>query len=462
MTFSNEEQQPSPCRLKTELARSWRTPRLISPKLLIIHETADAIEQKFGGAPREPTPPKNVLDEVDGILAIGGGDISRLDWKQRKAVPYVLWDSEHRWSENERLIEDYLSWANDWATAPRRLWRHYLLNLQPASLATQHFARWLDTRADKLTPPLRDFSMHWELFHPQRAIIKIADSLLDGSHLIDEVVDLRVDREKFLKSACLLSILENLGQRLRDYSQSSDIPNTLRKLLTSLGENPIHKMQGHNGLGEAAQKSLVEGLVIWARRQSAGVIDQTLDLLHTLIGDPRLYPARWIAIDPDVRQTVEWWLTKKTLEAFFEVFRIQNAVNPRMVAEREAFWRGYMKKISRAWLISGLNGRDIAERFLGKSFGEFSGGVGATSDHLGLMLQIGSYVILEMNQNGSTLFWQTSDTQMPDFFQPKYQRGRLIELCSQAPGRFRMTHHHGWQFKYENEILRRTGVSRSS
>lgn len=448
--------------LKAALNRPWRPVRFVPAQSSMIQFAAEELERKFGGVPREPDLPDNLLDEAERLLTVGRGNISGLDTKQRKAIPYILWTSPHRWSENTRLVDDYLDWADqNWRTAPRRLWRHYLLNMQPESPATQRLARWIEARAVKLTPPLRGFSMHWELFQPERAVAKIAGSLLAGAHLIDEIIELRVDRDTLLKSACLLSVFKALGQRLRDYPHSSNIPETLKHLLANLGENPIHKMQGHNGLGEAAQKSLIEGLVIWARRQSAGVIDQTLDLLHTLIGDPRLYPARWIAIDPDVRQTVEWWLTKKTLEAFFEVFRIQNAVNPRMVAEREAFWRGYMKKISRAWLISGLNGRDIAERFLGKSFGEFSGGVGATSDHLGLMLQIGSYVILEMNQNGSTLFWQTSDTQMPDFFQPKYQRGRLIELCSQAPGRFRMTHHHGWQFKYENEILRRTGVSRS-
>ena len=79
------------------------------------------------------------------------------------------------------------------------------------------------------------------------------------------------------------------------------------------------------------------------------------------------------------------------------------------------------KKISRAWLITGLNGINTAERLLGKSFGQFSDG--ATADHLGLMLQIGGYIILEMNQNGSTLLWPAADPQMPGFFQPKYQRG---------------------------------------
>lgn len=461
MTLPDDAHRDPALKLKAALSRPWRAVRFVRPQALAIQTMAETLERKFGGAPVELPPPRNLLDEVEKRLIASRGDIFGLDPKQCKAVPYILWISPQGWSENARLVNDYLAWADQhWRTAPRRLWRHYLLNMQPESLATQRFARWIEARADKLTPSLREFSMHWELFQPERAVAKIAGSLLAGAHLIDEITGLRVNRETLLKSACLLSVFKALGQRLRDYPHSSNISGTLKQLLASLGDNPIHKMQGQGNLGEAAQKSLVEGLVIWAGRQ-ADAIDPTLDFLHIFIGDPRLYPARWTAIDSNVRQTVEWWLTEKTLEAFFQVFKIQNTVNPGMVAEREKFWRGYMKKISRAWLITGANGLGIAERLLGKSFGQFSDG--ATADHLGLMLQIGGHIILEMNQNGSTLLWPSADPQMPGFFQPKYQRGPLINLCSQALGaeRFRMTHHRGWQSKYETEILRRTGVSRS-
>ncbi|MBK1720483.1 EH signature domain-containing protein [Thiocystis violacea] len=462
MTLLDDPHRDSALKLKAALSRPWRTVRFVRPPALAIQAMAETLERKFGGAPVELPPPRNLLEEVEKLLIAGRGDIFGLDRKQCKAVPYILWTSPQGWSENARLVNDYLAWADQsWRTAPRRLWRHYLLNMQPESLATKCFARWIEARADKLTPSLREFSMHWELFQPERAVAKIAGSLLAGAHLIDEITGLRVNRETLLKSACLLSVCKALGQRLRDHPHSSNISVTLKQLLASLGDNPIHKMQGQGGLGEAAQKSLVEGLVIWAGRQNAEVIAQTLDLLHTLIGDPRLYPARWTNIDPNARQTVEWWLTERTLETFFEVFRLQNAVKPQMVASREAFWRGYMakKRISRAWLITGLNGYGIAQRLLEKSFGKFLDGAGA--DHLGLMLQIESYVILEMNQNGSTLLWQIGDPQMPGFFQPEYRRKRLIDMCSQAPGRFRMTHNHDWQTKYETEILRRTGVSRS-
>lgn len=453
---------------KATLNRSWRPVRF-RPQALAIQAKAEELEQKFGGVPRELALPPNLLKEAERLLTIGQGNISGLSAKQRKAVPHILWTSPHGWSENARLVDDYFAWADqNWRTAPRRLWQHYLLNMQPDSLATQSFAHWLEARADRLTPPLRDFSMHWELFQPERAVIKIAGSLLAGAHLIDEIIELRVDRDTLLRSACLLSVLKALGQRLREHPHAPKIPVTLKQLLANLGENPIHKMQGQYGLGQAAQKSVVEGLVIWADRQNdEDIISQTLDLVHTLIGDPRLYPARWAEIDSNVRQTVEQWLAKITLDTFFQVMRELHTDRDDMVIERERFWTSYKNKINNAWLVTGLHGRQLALKMLKTSFGEFDGG--AMPDHLGLVLQIKDYVILEMNKNGRTLFWRKNDPNIPiNFFAKQWNLIRLRNLCSatreEKTDRFHMKHQpaHGWQSKYETEILRRTGVSRSN
>ncbi|HYN77373.1 MAG TPA: EH signature domain-containing protein [Lamprocystis sp. (in: g-proteobacteria)] len=415
-----------------------------------------------------PLPPMpNLLEETERRLIAGKGDISGLDRRHLKALPYILWTSPRGWSENERLVKDYLARSDrDWRTAPRRLWGHYLLNMNPGSLATDRLATWLAARADRLTPTLRDFSRKWSLFKPERGIAKVASSLLTGPDLIVEIGGLRIDRDKLLRSAFLLSVFAALGRQLQEYRQSSPISGTLKDLLADLGDTPILNMQGPSGLRQGAQKSLVEGLVNWTDKLGKEARNPTLDLLHTLIGDPRLHSPRWNKIEAGVRGTVERWLTEITLGAFFEVFRIQNAVNPKMVAEREAFWRRYVElnKVSRAWLITGSNGLSIAKRLLDKSFGYFSDGAGA--DHLGLMLQIGNYVILEMNQNGSTLFWSAGDKEMPGFFQPTYSRKELLRMCPFFPtetdvGRFRLCHNSAWTLRYESAIRTWTGVSHS-
>jgi EH_Signature domain len=452
-------------RLRDELSRTWAPVRFVRPAHLAIQPVVEDLERRFGGVPVPLPPLPNVLEEAERRLIAGRGDISGLDRRHRKALPYILWTSPRGWSENEPLLKDYLAWADqDWRTAPRQLWGHYLLNLNPGTLATDRFAAWLGARADRLTPTLREFSKKWDLFRPERGMVRVADSLLTGPDLIAEITGLKIDRDKLLRSAFLLSVFAALGRQLHDYRQSSGIAGTLRDLLAELGDTPIQNMQGPSSLRQGALKSLVEGLVTWTERLGKEARSATLDLLHTLIGDPRLHSPRWSNIEAGVRETVEHWLTEFTLGAFFEVFRIQKAVNPAMVSEREAFWRSYLKmdKIARAWLITGDTGRDIAKRLMGESFGQFSDDTGA--DHLGLMLQIGNYVILEMNQNESTLFWGAGDGAMPGFFQPLYNRKNLIDMCPLHPtktdvGRFRLDHKSGWMSKYDSTIRRIVGVS---
>ncbi|MDG4594764.1 MAG: EH signature domain-containing protein [Candidatus Contendobacter sp.] len=423
---------------------------------------AEELERRFGGAPPPLDPLPNVVEEAEKRLIAGRGDISKLDRRHCKAVPYILWSSPQGWSNNARLIGDYLAWADrEWRTAPRQLWRHYLLNMDLGSLPTQRLGIWLAARTDKLPPALHDFSEKWSLFSPQPAIRKLADSLLGGSDFIAEIENLRIGRKTLIESAFLLSVLKALGQRLQDYRQGSDIAITLKSLLADLGETPTYKMQGPEDLRRSTLKSLVEGLVAWAERQGGIAVDQTLDLLHSLIGDPRLYPIRWKDIDPNKRETVERWLTKVTLDAFFRVIRELRTDRDDMVEERERFWRGFEKSILRAWLITASDGLEIARRLLGQSFGKFETGLNVQRDHLGLMLQIGNYAILEMNKTGSTLFWPVADQQMPAFFRQNYSRSKMLSICSDelrsVTGRFRLKHQPGWQWRYSNE-LRRIGV----
>lgn len=452
-------------RLRDELSRTWAPVRFVRPAKLAIQPVAEDLDRRFGGVPVSLPPLPTVLEEAERRLIAGRGDISGLDRRHRKALPYLLWTSPRGWSENEQLVDDYLAWADrDWRTAPRQLWGHYLLNLNPQSLATDRFAAWLGARADRLSPTLRALSKKWDLFQPERGITRVADSLLTGPDLIAEIAGLKVDRDKLLRSAFLLNVFDALGRKLHNYGQPSGIAGALKDLLAELGDTPLDNIQGPSSLRQGALKSLVEGLVTWAERQGKEARGPTLELLHTLIGDPRLHSPRWNNIATGVQETVEHWLTELTLGAFFEVLRNQKSVNPAMVAEREAFWRSYWKMdmISRAWLIASVNDRGIAKRLFGQSFGQFSDDAGA--DRLGLMLQIGNYVILEMNQNDSTLFWGIGDREMPGLFQPMYNRQNLIHMCPLHPtatgvGRFRLNHNSGWMIKCDSTIRRILGKS---
>ncbi len=472
MTLSDDHADASQCSLKAALSKSGKPGRFIPPRSFAIEPVVRALEQRFGGVPVDLSPPRDLLKETEERLIAWEGDISRLDLKldpkQLKAVRYRLWASPREWSENDRLINDYLHWVDQkWRIGPRRLWVHYLLNMDPGSLATRRLGPWLGTRADRLTPTLRDFSEKWTLFEPHHAIAKLAQSLLTGAEVIPEIEGLRIGRETLLKSAFLLSVLESLGQQLRGYDQASGIAGTLKSLLADLGETPTYKMQGSADLRQSALKSLVEGLVAWTERQGQPAIVQTLDLLYFLIGDPRLpqCQGRWKLIATAVRETVERWLTKITIDAFFRVMLEIDASKPWMVSEREHFWRRYQNSISNAWLITGVKGRAtkgqaVARKLLGESFSAFESG--ALADHCALRIQLGSQVILEMNYDGGTLFWPAGDGVMPRFYGDRYDRTKLRNLCnarwdSDAP-RFRMTHQGKWQERYRDKIRDLTGI----
>lgn len=463
MTSSDES---SIGRLKTEINRAWQPPRFVRPAQCRIEAMASQLELRFGGVGKEPKPAREWIEETRQRLAQGNGDLSRLEPRHRKALPWILWDEGHHWSERRELVDGYLVWAHSsWKTSVKRLWKHYLLNMDPDSYATGELARWIGDRRERLTDSLRDFSERWELFNPHQAIRRAAQAIVAEESNLAELEQLDLDRADVLKSSFMLRVAETVGQTLRARPPvRAGIAGTLKRWLAPLGENPIQAMQGGSqALRNQALKALVEGVVAWAESKGGAAVDETLDLIHTLIGDPRLHSARWDIIETKTRQTVEGWLSKVTLEAFFRVMAELQTNNPVQVAERQAYWRRYLRSVSRAWLVVAKDGVEIAQRLLDRSFGRFSSGPNTQRDHAGLLLQIGNLVVLEMNKNGSTLFWMMGDPKMPGFFQSKYSRGDLLQLCSATPpagmsGRLRLTHQGDWQTKYENEILRRTGI----
>jgi hypothetical protein len=454
-------------RLREELNRTWVPGRFVRPAHLGITPIAKMLEEKFGGVPKPVPPMPNMLKEVERKLIEGRGNIAELDRRQCKAIPFLLWTSPQGWSENEQFLQDYLAWADrNWRAGPRQLWRHYLLNMDPGSLATRRIGAWIEARADRLSLTLQAFSKKWDLFRPNQAIAKLGGALLANAEVIAEIESLKIGRDTLLKSAFLLSVLETIGEQLKHYRQSTDIALTLKSLLTPLGDTPTHKMQGPADLREGALRSIVEGLVKWAENQKQIIIEQTLDLIYQLIGDPRLpqCQGRWQAIDAAVREVVEQWLTKVTIDAFFRFMRELHTDRDDMVREREQFWRAYERAITRAWLITGRDGEPLAVKLLDKSFAKFASGANVQRDHLGLMFRIGSYVVLEMNKTGSTLFWPAGDQDMPGFFLHEYNRASLINSCPQGPdygaARFKMKHMptNGWYKKYVNQIYYKTNV----
>lgn len=107
MTSSDEYNEPAPCRLQAESARPWQPPRFVRPAHSNIEAVARELETKFGGAGKEPKPAREWLEETKRLLVQGGGDLSRLEYRHRKSLPWILWDEEHHWSERRELVNSF-------------------------------------------------------------------------------------------------------------------------------------------------------------------------------------------------------------------------------------------------------------------------------------------------------------------------------------------------------------------
>ena len=96
----------------------------------------------------------------------------------------------------------------------------------------------------------------------------------------------------------------------------------------------------------------------------------------------------------------------------------------------------------------------IAERE-GLAFGQFT--QGALTGHCGLMMQIGSMNVMEMNENGKAVFWQAGTKNMPGLYEKTYSRYKFQFRVNSADI-FALVHQVGWQAKFHNRILQNTGI----
>lgn len=456
--------------LYAELQRPLPTFRFRFEGFGRLQQIAEKLREKYGGAPMEIKPSEHELERVMRELADAGGDVYKLEKRDRRKIHWFLWKASERWSENPEFMERYLAWADrywgkDGKIGVRRLWKHHLINFDRRSLATRMLAQWLSERVEDLPPRLADFSREWRLFDIKEAPRRAALAILRDDELIGQLESL--DINGFQRSAFMCGTLEAVGQLLlTDMRFKTDLPDRLTGLLGPLGEQPIQQMEGTSALKKQATGVLVEGLVQWTERQSNPDMQaQTIQCLDVIVGDPRLHDLRWQSVRPETRDTVIRWLSKLNLEAFIRIMNQLQTNNPVQWGARRDFWEQYLPWISKSWLVAGRQAVRIAERMIGKSYGVFIGPQ-VQPDHCGLMLQIKELVVFEMNKNGTALFWEAGDPDMPDFFSPEYPRKTILDQCPlenmhsvASASRFSLRHtKNTWQKTFRREIGDRTGI----
>jgi hypothetical protein len=447
--------------LYDELKRPWRAPRLVIPERSRIEAAAKEIEDLFKGLPTDPEPPRDYLDEAERLLIAGNGTLDRLKRRHLKALPWILWSSDRRWSENRQLVTDYLDWADqEWRTSPKRLWRHYVLNLNPESYAIQVIGLWLQDRLDHLSDALREVSVQLRLFEPEIAIELTAHALIDGRDVAGEFDRLKLARGDLLKSSFMLHVLSKVGEALKkNRPKQTGTVGALRRLLNELGEQPLSAMHGSTQAQRHTATMLVEGVIEYTSALNMACPKEAVELLNLIIGHPRVNSNRWALIDSKARERAIKWFAVCSVNCYFDVMNRMQISKKEMVIERRVFWMRYQHALSDAWLVVGSRIADTANK-VECPFGKFAGHT--NPDHLGIMMRIGGLVIFEMSHDGRTWCWPWNDSAMPGFYGDSYELDFIRSKCDAKYDasfpRFWMTHQGNWIDRYEQQIFYRANV----
>jgi len=184
-------------------------------------------------------------------------------------------------------------------------------------------------------------------------------------------------------------------------------------------------------------------------------------------GDPRI-GERWKSVsDEDAYEVVVRWLTKASVEQFFDIVSETMIDRPDMWEQRRRFWTQYLKAnvISAAWVAFGTDGADRAKRVARTSgdrgfsmFGRLSGGNGRTSQHAALIMRIGDLTVVEWSHNGKCYIWRTSELGAPKLFLRNDANWADYEPSELMYAPLDVTHNIGWQSRIAAILRDQAGV----
>ncbi len=203
-----------------------------------------------------------------------------------------------------------------------------------------------------------------------------------------------------------------------------------------------------------------------ARKHKTVIIERAL----AYAGDPRINQARWRPVKDaagDAYEVILRWLTRASVEQFFDIVSETMTDRPDMWAERRKFWTDYLRAdmISAAWVAFGSDGARRADRAAtltrgsGLSmFGRLSAGSGRSSQHAALIMRIGDLTIVDWSHSGSWNIWTRGAPHHPELFRHNTRRfsdyapAELMNAPTKGP------HMSGWQYKVANIIKAHTGL----
>jgi hypothetical protein len=327
-----------------------------------------------------------------------------------------------------------------------------MLHFDAENPATGIVAAWLAERRSELPDTLRSFGDRYALLDVKAAAPKMTTACLRSDAPLDEMDALGITPELFRASWLCISVLRCAGAMLADLAAPENTVTRLRALLANSVKRAIAGSTCDESLKTSALRAVVDGLVRWQQASAAtSSLEAVLSFLLDLNGDPRFLPQQWYGrvADQSVR-AVESWLSRETIEAFFRVIDALKTDNDAMWRARHSFWLAYLPYVTGAWLIAGPEAEKEARRHKVGRCATFEG-PGTQKHHCGLLLRLGSVHVLEMNMNGSAIFWREGAYKLPGLFQDTYNRKQYRD---RADSKEVFVHQHvrGWQQRFAERI----------
>jgi len=152
-------------------------------------------------------------------------------------------------------------------------------------------------------------------------------------------------------------------------------------------------------------KTALENIILSRKANNDEDIQATLleFLLKTPdLGDPRIYPERWVDIRDEAKATVTQWLSREDINLFFELlFRDRNDRHG-----RKSFWLRYVNKVSRSRALlcrddikhHSVRLREMREK--GRTFGSLVGAQPSSA----FILDFGNIVAVEFSEIGNACY----------------------------------------------------------
>lgn len=379
-------------------------------------------------------PPEDRVEQVKRAVITAqksDGGLSQLHPRLMKDAVWLLWPTTSDGINRPALRRAVLERVENSNALLKRLIDAWFLNFDSSDVSFAEVGRQIDhhleIRNAGLLATWKEANKNFDLFNSSVGPGRIADRILeeDSSNVLSVC---RLDTPVRATSGYLKAVHHALSSRLPKLlvtDQSVDIFGRAKAFFVPGPHLRFDTPETDGGMADG----LVGPWLRAGRQPSENLKSEVLTFLREHLGDPRVdEKRRWANSSEGTRQRVRAWLSKLSLDAFFDVvgrFAGDAGMGHQWKA-RKAFWRMCLEKghIEDSWLVLG----DSVVRAISDNV-ELRGSYGRLLDgdprHSVLLMRIGNLVLSEWTYNGKLRAWPEDWKNSPRLFRSRYRRSQV-------------------------------------